>query len=186
MASLIHVPIDWRTPEQTGIAGNSFWSVLSGTASQLAGWMFLGNTSGGSGTGIRATAGVIYGIVNVPPNVDPNSTGSILVCLATTATANAISFWKVHTREVLTGSTYDVTSFVAINGQAWTAPTTGWARKDLSFARDAATTGGAQIMVKLERNISYSGAVSASGSGVDDSTALVMMMDAYLVITATA
>jgi len=172
--------VDLKTPEQTGLAGNSFWTVQSGTASQMAGWAFLGNTSGGSGTGIRVTAGIVYGFVQVPPNVDADSTGAIIVSLATTATANAVSFWRVGTRDVLTGDTYDVTSFVAINGQPMTALATGWARRDLSFGRAGATTGNSLMAIRIERNI------AGSGSGVDNSTALVMLMDAFLEITATA
>src|SRR3990167_9812425 len=97
MASLIRVPVDLRSPEQTGIAGNSFWTVNSGVASQMGFWAFLGNTSGGSGTGVKATGGIVHGFVQVPPNVDPGSVGKLILVLAGSATAGSLSVWRVGT-----------------------------------------------------------------------------------------
>ena len=180
MASLIRVPVDLRTPEQTGLAGNTFWTVQSGTASQFGFWAFLGNTSGGSGTGIRATGGIVYGFVQVPPNVDAGSVGKLIVAMAASATSAAPSVWRVATREIQTGATFDVTSFVNENSQTWTAPTTAWARQDLSFTMTSATTADAILAIKIERNM------NGSGSGVDTTTALVGCFDVFLQITATA
>ena len=103
MASLIRIPVDLRSPEMTGIAGNSFWTVNSGAVSQMGYWAFLGNTSGGSGTGIRATGGVVYGYVQVPSNADPGSIPKLIVCLAASATAASVSAWRVGTKELQTG-----------------------------------------------------------------------------------
>ena len=180
IASLIRIPVDLRTPEQTGIAGNTFWTVNSGTASQFGFWAFLGNTSGGSGTGVRATGGIVYGFVQVPPNVDAGSVGKLIVAMGASATSAAPSVWRVGTREVQTGFTFDVTSFVNENSQTWTAPTTNWARLDLSFTLTSATTANAMLSVKIERPI------AASGSATDTTTALVGVFDVFLEITATA
>ena len=179
MASLIRVPIDLRAPEQTGIAGNTFWSIQSGVASQFGYWGFLGNTSGGSGTGIKATGGIVYGFVQVPPNVDANSVGKLIIALGANATASALSTWRVGTREIQTGNTFDVTGFVHENAVNWTAPTTAWARKDLSFTMTSATTANAMLAVKIERD-------SDGTSGTDNMTALAAVFDVYLEITATA
>jgi len=181
MSTIIRVPVDLRSPEQTGLAGNSFWTVNSGTVSQMGFWAFLGNTSGGSGTGIRATGGIVYGFVQVPSNVDPNSVGKIVVCFGASATAANLSVWRVGTKEIQTGASFDVPSWQHENSQIWTAPTTSWARQDLSFTMTSATTSDAIIAVKLERSI-----VGGSGSGVDTTTALVGCFDIFLQITATA
>ena len=181
MASVVRIPVDLRSPEQTGIAGNSFWTVNSGAVSQMGLWAFLGNTSGGSGTGIRATGGIVYGFVQVPSNADPGSVPKLIVCLAASATAASVSFWKVATKEIQTGASFDVPSWVTEDGQSWTAPTTAWARQDLSYTLSSATTSNAILAVKIERSIA-----GGSGSGVDLSTALVGCFDVFLEITATA
>src|SRR3990167_1735922 len=124
MASLIRIPVDLRSPEMTGIAGNSFWTVNSGAVSQMGYWAFLGNTSGGSGTGIRATGGVVYGYVQVPSNADPGSIPKLIVCLAASATAASVSAWRVGTKELQTGMSFDNPSWVHENMIPWTAPTT--------------------------------------------------------------
>lgn len=179
MSTVIRVPVDLRSPEQTGLAGNSFWTVGSGVASQMGYWAFLGNTSGGSGTGIRATGAIVYGFVQVPTNVDPGSVGTIIVSLGTSATAAGVGAFRVGTREILTGNTFDVTSFVNQNTVPWTAPATAWARLDLAFTISA-TTADAILAVKIERSI------AGSGSGVDNLTGLVGCFDVFLQITATA
>ena len=180
MASLIRVPVDLRSPEQTGIAGNSFWTVNSGTVSQMGFWAFLGNTSGGSGTGLKATGGIVYGYVQVPPNTDPGSVGKLIVALGASATSAALSVWRVGTKEVQTGAAFDNPSWVNENAQAWTAPSTAWARLDLNFTMTSATTANAILAIKLERSI------AGSGSATDNCTALVGCFDLFLEITATA
>ena len=179
MASLIRIPCDLRSPEQTGLAGNTFWTIASGVASQMGMWAFLGNTSGGSGTGIRATGGIVYGFVQVPSNVEPGNAPTLIVSLATSATAGGVGAFRVGTREILTGNTFDVTSFVNQNTIPWTAPATAWARLDLSFTLSA-TTADAILAIKLERSI------AGSGSGVDNLTGFVGCFDIFLQVTATA
>lgn len=180
MSTLIRIPVDLRSPEQTGLAGNSFWTVNSGTVSQMGYWAFLGNTSGGSGTGIRATGGIVYGYVQVPSNADPNSVPSLIVSLGASATAASVAFFRVGTKEIQTGMSFDNPSWVHENGVAWTAPTTAYARQDLSFTLTSATTADAILAIKIERNI------VGSGSGIDVSTATIGCFDVYLQITATA
>lgn len=179
MATLLEIPVDLRSPEQTGLAGNSFWTINSGAASQMGMWAFLGNTSGGSGTGIRATGGIVYGFVKVPSNVDANSTPTVIVCLGASATAADLSVWRVGSFDIQTGQSFDVPSWTHQNSQTWTAPTTAWSRKDLSFTLSA-TTGDTFIAIKLERSI------AGSGSGIDTTTAIVGCFDVFLRITATA
>jgi hypothetical protein len=179
MASLIRIPCDLRTPEQTGIAGNSFWTVQSGTVSQMGFWAFLGNTSGGSGTGIKATGGIIYGYVQVPPNVDPGSVGKLILALGASATSAALTVFRVGTKEVQTGLSFDAPSWVNENAQQWTAPATAWARHDLSFTLTSATTANAMLAIKIERD-------SDGTSGTENMTALVGCFDVFLEITATA
>lgn len=180
MSTVIRIPVDLRSPEQTGLAGNSFWTVNSGAVSQMGFWAFLGNTSGGSGTGIRATGGIVYGYVQVPSNVDAGSIPKLIVSLAASATAASISVWRVGVKEVQTGMSFDNASWVHENCVSWTAPTTAYARQDLSFTLTSATTADAILAVKLERNI------TGSGSGIDLSTAAVGCFDVFLQITATA
>src|SRR3990167_2194963 len=148
MASLIRVPVDLRSPEQTGIAGNSFWTVNSGVASQMGFWAFLGNTSGGSGTGIRVTGGIVYGFVQVPPNVDPGSIGKLILALGASATAASVSTWRVGTYDCGTGQSFDPTAWVHENTVSWTAPTTAWTRQDLSFTLSSATTANSILAIK--------------------------------------
>lgn len=181
MSTLIRIPVDLRSPEQTGIAGNSFWTVNSGAVSQMGYWAFLGNTSGGSGTGIRATGGIVYGYVQVPSNVDPNSVPTLVVCLAASGTAASESAWRVGVKEVQTGMSYDNPSWVHENTVPWTATTTAFARKDLAFTLTSAVTADTILAVKIERAI-----LGGSGSGVDLSTATVGCFDVFLQITATA
>ena len=179
MSTLIRVPIDIRSPELTGIAGNSFWTTNSGAVSQMSFWAFLGNTSGGSGTGVKATGAIVYGYVNVPSNIDPNSVGKIILCLAGSATAGSLSVWRVGTKEVQTGMAFDNPSWTHENAIQWTAPTTAWARYDKSFTMTSATTADAILCVKIERD--------ADGtSGTEDCTATIGCFDAFLEITATA
>lgn len=180
MATIIRIPVDLRSPEQTGLAGNSFWAVNSGVVSQMGFWAFLGNTSGGSGTGIRATGAIVYGFVQVPSNADPGSIPQLVVALGASATAGNLSVWKVSTFDIATGVTFDATGWQAVNAQTWTAPTTAWARYDKAFTLNSATTADTIIAVKIERNL------VGSGSGVDNTTALVGCFDVFLQITATA
>lgn len=180
MSTVIRLPVDLRAPEQTGLAGNSFWTIASGAASQMGMWAFIGNTSGGSGTGIRSTGGIVYGFVQVPSNVDPNSVGKLIVCLAASATAGNLSTWRVGTFEVQTGMTFDIAAWTHENSVNWTAPTTAWARNDLSFTMTSATTADCILAIKLHRNIAL------SGSGVDNTTSTVGCFDVFLQITATA
>ena len=180
MSTVIRVPVDLRSPEQTGYAGNSFWTVNSGAVSQMGMWAFLGNTSGGSGTGVRATGGIVYGYVQVPTNADPGSVPKLIVCLAASASSNAVSVWRVGTKEVQTGMAFDNPSWVHENSQNWTAPATAWARFDLSYTLTSATTADAILAVKIERSISL------SGSAVDNMTAAMGCFDVFLQITATA
>lgn len=180
MATVIRIPVDLRSPEQTGIAGNSFWTVNSGAVSQMGFWAFLGNTSGGSGTGLKATGGIVYGYVQVPSNADPGSVPRLIVSLAASATSANLSVWRVGTKEIQTGAAYDVPSWVNENAQIWTAPATAWARQDLSFTLTSATTADAMLGVKIERSI------AGSGSASDNMTALMGCFDVFLQITATA
>lgn len=180
MATIVRIPVDLRTPEQTGLAGNSFWTVNSGAASQMGFWAFIGNTSGGSGTGIRATGGIVYGYVQVPSNADPGSVPKLILALAASATAANLSVWRVGVKEVQTGMAFDNPSWQHENSQTWTATTTAWARQDLSFTLASATTADTILSVKIERSI------SGSGSGVDTTTAMVGCFDVFLQITATA
>jgi len=179
MSTVIRVPIDLRTPEQTGLAGNSFWSVSSGLAQQMGHWSFLGNTSGGSGTGVNVTGGIVYGYVQVPPFVDANSVGSIVLVMGASATSAGLSTWRVGTKEIQTGAIFDFTAWTHENAVDWTAPATAWARKDLSFTMSSATTSNALLAIKIERD-------TDGTSGTDNTTASVKIFDAYLEITATA
>jgi len=181
MSTVIRIPVDLRSPEQTGLAGNSFWTVNSGAVSQMGYWAFLGNTSGGSGTGIRVTGGIVYGYVQVPSNVDPGSVGKLILCLAASATAGSVSAWRVGVSEIQTGITFDNPSWVHENTIPWTAPTTAYSRQDLSFTLTSATTADAILSIKVSREI-----LGGSGSGVDLSTATVGCFDVFLQITATA
>lgn len=169
MSTLIRVPVDIRIPEQTGIQGNSFWTVQSGTVAQLGFWAFLGNVTGA----------ITYGFVQVPPNVDPGSVGKLIVALGASATAASLSAWRVGTKEIQTGASFDVPSWVHENAVNWTAPTTAWARLDLSFTLTSATTANAILAVKLERD-------SDGTSATENCTALIGCFDMFLEITATA
>lgn len=179
MSTLIRIPIDIRTPEQTGLAGNSFWRIDSGTVAQMGYWAFLGNTSGGSGTGIDVTGAIVYGFVNVPANVDPNSVGKIILSMGASATAGGLSAWRVGTFEIQTGAKFDNPSWTHENAVNWTAPTTGFARKDLSFTMTSATTSNAILAIKIERD-------TDGTSATDNTTGTIGVFDAFLEITATA
>lgn len=180
MSTVIRIPVDIRSPEQTGLAGNSFWTINSGTVSQMGFWAFLGNTSGGSGTGVRSTGAIVYGYVQIPSNADPGSIPKLIVALAASASSNAVCMFRVGTKEVQTGMAFDNASWQHENGQNWTAPATAWARQDLSFTLTSATTADAMLAIKIERSISL------SGSATDNMTALMGCFDVFLQITATA
>ena len=181
MASEIRIPVDLRSPEQTGLAGNSFWTVSSGVASQQGYWAFLGNTSGGSGTGIDVTGGIVYGLVQMPKNLEPDSTGIFVLAMGASATAGGLSAWRVSYSEIQTGVKFDLTAnaWNAINAKNWTAPTTGYARHDMTFDTTGTFTAESIVMVRLERD-------TDGTSATDNITATVGVFDAYVQITATA
>ena len=179
MARVLRIPIDIRSPEQTGIAGNSFWTVRSGTVSQMGYWAFLGNTSGGSGTGVKATGGIVYGLVNIPINIDLNTTPRVILSMGASATAASLSAWRVASFEIATGIVYDPASWQNVNAVNWTAPTTAWSKYDLSFTLNSATTGDMTLAIKIERD-------SDGTSATENCTAVIGVFDAFLEFTATA
>lgn len=171
MSTVIRIPIDLRTPEQTGIAGNSYWTVQSGGASQFGHWAFKGDVTGA----------IVYGFVQVPSNVDPNSTGVFVLNMGASATSAALSAWRVCYSEILTGERFDVTAAAwnNIDATGWTAPATNWASHDMTFDTTGTLTANAIVAIKIDRD--------ADGtSATDNCTAVVGLFDAFLQITATA
>ena len=179
MATTIRIPIDLTTPEQTGLAGNSFWRVTSGTTHQMGYWGFLGNTSGGSGTGLNVTGGIVYGRINIPPNVDSTPNASIILVLASSATAGGLSVWRVGSKNIATGISFDALAFTHESSLQWTAPTTAWARLDKSFALTVTPVADQILEVKVERD-------TDGTNGTDNTTATIGCFDAFLQIDVTA
>lgn len=172
MAKVIRIPIDINSPEQTGVPGNAFWTVLSATAAQLATWAFYGASGG-------VTGGIIYGRVEVPSIIDANTTPRIVMNIFGNSgvTAGSLSAWKVGTLFVQTGESMDRV-FNMINAANWTAPTTALAKNPLSFTTTAATTADTTILVKFERD-------NDGTSATDNCTSTVYLFDAFLEFTAT-
>lgn len=173
MAKVIRTPVDVNTPEQTGLAGNSFWTVLSATAGQIGTWAFYGASGG-------VTGGIIYGRIVVPSVIDANTQPRIIIDLfshGANVTAGSLSVWRVGVFQVLTGEEYSQ-AFVHENAVNWTAPTTGGVKKSLSFTLTSAVTADSTLIVKIERD-------NDGTSGTDDSTATIYMPDCLLEFTAT-
>ena len=173
MSKVIRTPIDINTPEQTGLAGNSFWTVLSATAGQLGTWAFYGASGG-------VTGGIIYGRIVVPSVIDADTTPRVILDLfhgPAQVTAGALSAWRVGAIQVQTGEEYSQ-AFVHENAVNWTGPTTGGVKKSLSFTLTSAVTADSTLIIKIERD-------NDGTSATDNSTATIYMPDVLLEFTAT-
>lgn len=145
-------------------------------------WGLMGNQTGTGGVGIGTERAIIYGYTLVPSNVDPDSVGKIDISIGGNVTGGSISSFVVGVCEIQTGQTFNflTASIILADSQFFTAPSTAWARKELSFTLTSATTADAILGVVLQRINTGLSSTSVN------CTSTLFLFDAFLTITATA
>lgn len=120
MPTTVYVPINLLVPRTKSLAGNSYFTVLSGANWDQGVWQFIsGNES------------QVYGIVHVPGNISatPNAAVNLVVFCSSIISG---TFFKVSTACVASGTTFDPT-LTAETGQNVAVPGTANTRFDILF-----------------------------------------------------
>lgn len=122
MPTTVYLPIDFLNPMvKSGFGGNSYWSVQSGIAWDRGVWQF-----------ISGNEGRIYGIVHVPSIIAASPAPQIsLVC--DSPQTSGLTFFKVNTKAIASGASFDPSSLTGESGYSVSIPTTALNRFDVLF-----------------------------------------------------
>ena len=158
MATTVNIPIDFRNPRVSSLAGNSWFSVLALTNWDAGHWEFL-----------KDVDGKIYGVVPVPKNVNATPNAKIILQMAWNATSG-VSRLSVKSKNVANAATLDA-SFTAETSQDITVPGTAYFREDVTFTLTNAPAADDLLLVE----------VFHEGAHANDSVAVnTLLFEAFL------
>ena len=152
------IPIDFRNPRFTTLAGNSFWNVIALTNVDLGVWDLL-----------KDVQGKIYGVVQVPKAINATPAAKIVLSIGANATSGVTSL-IVSSKNLADGATYNVT-LTNETQQDITVPGTAYFRKDVTFTLTNAPVAGDELIV----------VASHEGQHANDTLAVdTLIFDAWL------
>lgn len=128
MATTVRIPINFRNPRFTSLAGKAWWAPVGLTALDLGRWEFL-----------KDDDGKIYGTVLVPRNVAATPNAKIVVSIMANATTG-VTRLQVSTKAVADAESLNPASLTAETAQDITVPATARLRKDVTFPSSGSLT----------------------------------------------
>lgn len=127
MADTTRIPIDFRSPRVTSLAGNCTWTVDNlSTADVDQGWWRFA----------KDAEGKLYGLVSVPVSLGATPAAKIILILQANATAGATQV-QVSTLAIADGESPDQ-AYTAETAQTVTVAATAYAHKEVTFTLTAA------------------------------------------------
>lgn len=115
------IPIDLRNPRGSTLAGNSFYAVKALTNIDLGVWEF-----------VKDVEGKIYGIVNIPAEVNSTPNAKIILLIAANATTG-VTRLNVATKSVAEDAESINVTLTDDTAQDITVPGTAYLTKKVSF-----------------------------------------------------
>ena len=152
------IPIDFRNPRFSSLAGNSFWNVIALTNVDLGVWDF-----------VKDVQGKIYGVVQVPKAINATPNAKVVLSIMANATSGVTSL-IVSSKNLADAGSYNVT-LTNETQQDITVPGTAYLRKDVSFTLTNAPAASDEIVV----------VASHEGQHANDTLAVdTLLVDAWL------
>ena len=120
-ATTIRVPIDFRNPRFTSMAGAAWWTPVGRTAHDLGRWEML-----------QSADAKIYGLVAIPKDVNATPAAAIVVALGTNTNAG-VARVSLATAAIADGESMNPGALTAEASQDITVPGTALLRRDVRF-----------------------------------------------------
>ena len=164
MANTTPFPLNFRNPQVSANAGNSFWTVTGLTAWDAGHWEF-----------IKAVQGNIFATVRVPDVIGAVPNARIFLSLAANATTGVavVQIGSALVRNNDATRTWNPASLTNETAVSWTAPGTAYTRLDQSFTLTNQPAAGDEIIVEILHN---------GTNGSDNLAVNLLLMDAWMLI----
>lgn len=160
------IPIDLRNPRVSTLSGNSFFTTKALTNIDLGMWEF-----------VKDVQGKVYGIVNVPGEVDATANAKIILIIAANATSGATRL-NVSSKCVAEDAESINVTLTADTAQDITVPGTAYLGKKVSFTAGDLSNLAANDVIFVE--------ILHEGDHVNDTLAVnTLLLDAYLEVDVT-
>jgi hypothetical protein len=134
MPTTVPIPIDFRTPGLSALAGNSFWTPKALTALDLDTWEF-----------VKDVDGKVFGIVEYLPTLDATPNARVLLSLGANA-ATGVTRLSVLTKAIANAQSFNPASLTAIASQDISVPGTARTRFDATFTVATEVVAGGKML----------------------------------------